>query len=84
MQVNASGGTDHGHGSVLWLLGGGLSQVAVHDAWSPLSASTLDSGDVPGLNSFFGEPAQKRLGVGRVDTLFPGLGFSPLGVARAG
>ncbi len=87
VQVNASGGTDHGHGSVLWLLGGGLSKAAVHGAWTPLSASTLDSGDVPGLNSafdVFGELAQKRLGVGRVDTLFPGLGFSPLGVARAG
>ena len=28
VQMNASGGTDHGHGSVMWLLGGGLAGSA--------------------------------------------------------
>jgi uncharacterized protein (DUF1501 family) len=85
VQMNASGGTDHGHGSLLWLLGGGLSRAAVFGKWSPLSAAVLDSGDVPGLNNAFdvlGELAQKRLGVGRLDTLFPGRSFAPLGVAK--
>ena len=65
--MNASGGTDHGHGSLMWLLGGGLAGATVHGKWSPLSAATLDSGDVPALNNAFdvlGELAQKRLGGG--------------------
>ncbi len=84
--MNASGGTDHGHGSVVWLLGGGLVGGTVHGRWTPLSASSLDSGDVPGLNEIFdvlGELAQKRLGVGSLSALFPNHSFSPLGVAQA-
>jgi len=86
VQMNASGGTDHGHGSVMWLLGGGFAGSTVHGKWSPLSASVLDSGDVPGLNQAFdvlGELAQKRLGVGSVSGLFPGHSFSPMNLARA-
>ncbi len=86
VQMNASGGTDHGHGSVAWLLGGGLQGGAVHGRWTPLAADTLDAGDVPGVNEVFdvlGELAQKRLGVGSVSALFPGHSFSPLGIAKA-
>jgi uncharacterized protein (DUF1501 family) len=85
VQMNANGGTDHGHGSVMWLLGGGLAGSAVHGKWSPLSAGVLDSGDVPGLNQAFdvlGELAQKRLGVGSLTTLFPGHSFTPMNLAR--
>jgi uncharacterized protein (DUF1501 family) len=84
--MNASGGTDHGHGGVVWLLGGGLHGGAVHGKWTPLAADTLDSGDVPGVNEVFdvlGELATKRLGVGSLSALFPGHSYSPLGVARA-
>jgi uncharacterized protein (DUF1501 family) len=84
--MNASGGTDHGHGSVLWLLGGGLQGSGVYGKWTPLAADTLDSGDVPGVNEVFdvfGELVQKRLGVGSLSALFPGHSFRPIGVARA-
>jgi uncharacterized protein (DUF1501 family) len=87
VQVNASGGTDHGHGSLMWLLGGGLAGASVYGKWDQLSAATLDSGDVPALNGAFdvlGEVAQKRLGVGQLGTLFPGRTFAPLGVAKTG
>lgn len=83
--MNDSGGTDHGHGSVLWLLGGGLSQSSVFGKWNKLSPASLDGGDVPGLNSPFdilGEVVQKRLGVGSPGSVFPGYPISPLGVAR--
>jgi uncharacterized protein (DUF1501 family) len=86
VEMNASGGTDHGHGSVIWLLGGGILGGAVHGKWNQLSAATLDSGDVPGLNDVFdvlGELAQKRLGVGSLSALFPNHSYSPLGLARA-
>lgn len=87
VQMNASGGTDHGHGSLAWLLGGGLAGGQVHGKWNQLSDQALDSGDVPGLNDAFdllGELAQKRLGVGALGSVFPGHSFAPLGIAKAG
>jgi uncharacterized protein (DUF1501 family) len=84
--MNASGGADHGHGGVMWLLGGGVVGQRVHGKWTPLaSAADLDGGDVPGLNDPFnisGEVIAKRLGVGSLSTIFPGLSYAPLGVAR--
>jgi uncharacterized protein (DUF1501 family) len=84
VEMNASAGTDHGHGSVMWLLGGGLAQRGVRGRWSPLSASVLDQGDVPGVNNPFdvlGELVQKRLGAGSLSTVFPGHTLQPLGIA---
>ena len=86
--MNASGGTDHGHGGLMWLLGGGVAGKAVHGRWTPLTGdSSLDGGDVQGLNNAFnvlGEVVQKRFGLGSLSTVFPGLSYAPLGVARAG
>lgn len=86
--MNASGGTDHGHGSLVWLLGGGVVGKAVHGRWTPLTKDTdLDAGDVPGLNDVFsilGEVAQKRLNLGSLSSVFPGQTYAPLGVARTG
>lgn len=86
--MNASGGTDHGTGSLMWLLGGGVAGRAVHGAWRPLnSKADLVLGDVPGLNTMFdvlGEVVQKRLGVGSLARVFPGHPFAPLGVVRPG
>jgi len=84
--TNASGGTDHGHGGVVWLLGGGIVPAAVHGKWRQLSDANLDQGDVPACNEIFdvlGELAQKRLGVGSVSGLFPGHSYAPLGLAVA-
>jgi uncharacterized protein (DUF1501 family) len=84
VQMNASGGTDHGHGSLMWLLGGGLTGASVYGKWTQLAAGTLDSGDVPALNGAFdvlGELAQKRLSAGAMSTVFPGHSFTPIGFA---
>ena len=84
VEMNASYGTDHGHGSVAWLLGGGLAGSGVRGSWTPLSDAALDDGDVPGLNDAFdvlGEIVQKRLGVGSLSTVFPGHTYRPLGLA---
>ena len=80
--MNASGGTDHGHGSVMWLLGGGLAGSGVYGKWTPLSANSVDGGDVPGVNNPFdvlGELVQKRLNVGALSTVFNGYTPTPLG-----
>jgi uncharacterized protein (DUF1501 family) len=82
--MNANAGADHGHGSVMWLLGGGLAGSGVYGQWTQLLSGVLDNGDVPGLNSPFdvlGELVQKRLGVGTLSTIFPGYTIAPLGVA---
>jgi uncharacterized protein (DUF1501 family) len=82
--VNGNAGADHGHGSLMWLLGGGLAGSGVYGKWSQLSAGVLDQGDVPAWNNPFdvlGELAQKRLGVGSLSTVFPGHALAPLGVA---
>jgi uncharacterized protein (DUF1501 family) len=85
VEMNDSGGTDHGHGSVMWLLGGGLVRSDVFGHWRALSSSTLDGGDVPGWNNPFdvlGELLQKRLGAGSLSGVFPRYTPKPLGLAN--
>ena len=84
---NASGGTDHGHGSVMWLLGGGLKSAGVFGKWNGVAPGVLDQGDVPATNNAFdvlGELLQTRMNVGSLSTIFPSHSFSPLGFSRAG
>jgi uncharacterized protein (DUF1501 family) len=85
VEMNASGGTDHGHGSVMWALGGGLARSDVFGKWHELSDTTVDgNGNVPGLNSpldVLGELVQKRLDVGSLASVFPGYTITPLGLA---
>ena len=84
---NASGGTDHGHGSVMWLLGGGLKSSGVYGAWNGVAPGVLDQGDVPLVNNAFdvvGEFLQTRLNVGSLSTIFPSHSYSPLGILRSG
>ena len=86
VEMNASGGTDHGHGSLMWLLGGGLARSDVFGKWTALSDKSLDQGDVPGVNNpfdVFGELVQKRLGAGSVKAVFPGHTVHPIGIATS-
>ena len=79
--MNDSGGSDHGHGSLMWLLGGGLVRSDIFGRWAALSDATLEDGDVAGLNNPFdvlGELVQKRLGAGSLSSVFPGLSYTPL------
>ncbi len=38
---NGNGGTDHGHGNVMWLLGGGIRGGRVHGRWPGLEPEAL-------------------------------------------
>ncbi len=67
VEQNASGGTDHGHGSVVLLLGGGLAGGTIHGQWPGLAPEALDHGDVAGANDYrdvLGEVVSARLGIG--------------------
>ncbi|MEI6568809.1 MAG: DUF1501 domain-containing protein [Verrucomicrobiota bacterium] len=41
---NGNGGTDHGHGNVMWLLGGPVAGGKVHGRWPGLSSAALYEG----------------------------------------
>jgi uncharacterized protein (DUF1501 family) len=87
VEQNANAGTDHGHGAVVLLLGGGLAGGTVHGDWRGLAPDLLDQGDVPGWNDYrdlLAEVVTARLGVGagNLPTVFPGHRAQPLGVMR--
>ncbi len=45
---NGNGGTDHGHGNVMWLLGGGINGRNISGHWNGLSKDNLNEGrDLP-------------------------------------
>lgn len=53
VKENVTGGTDHGHGNVLWLLGGAIKGGQTFGEWAGLSESALYEGrDVPVLTDF--------------------------------
>ncbi|MEY2848811.1 MAG: hypothetical protein RI885_1476 [Actinomycetota bacterium] len=84
VQQNDSAGTDHGHGGLALVMGGGV-RGGVHGKWDGLGAANLDQGDVPGSNDFrdlLGEVVMKRLGLsaGAAATVFPDWKVTPVGV----
>jgi uncharacterized protein (DUF1501 family) len=73
---NGSGGTDHGHGSCLFVLGNRVRGGRVHGELPGLDAGHLYEGrDLPVTTDFravFCELAGKHLGIRSDDSLFPG------------
>ena len=83
VEENASGGTDHGHGGAVLVIGGGV-QAGVHGTWKGLGVATAE-GDVPGWNDYrdvLTEVVSKRLSIstGRLKNVFPGWKPSAVGV----
>ena len=81
---NANSGTDHGHGGVALVLGGGV-KGGVHGRWAGLAPGVLDQGDVPGTNDYrdvLSEIVMRRLGISEAQAgkVFPGWKPSPLGI----
>lgn len=59
---NGNGGTDHGHGNALWLMGGGINGGQVFGRWSGLASSDLhEQRDLP-INSDFRAVISRSLG----------------------
>ena len=86
VRENGSGGTDHGHGSCLFLLGNGVLGGRVHGRLPSLADGELYEGrDLPVLTDFravFAEVASAHLGVRDGATLFPGWNGERVGLFR--
>jgi uncharacterized protein (DUF1501 family) len=87
VQENSNRGTDHGHGGVMFVLGGNIEGGKVYGDWPRLSKDKLyGPGDLAVTTDFrdvLGEIAQKRLGNANLATVFPNYNtFKFRGLAR--
>ena len=73
---NGNRGTNHGHGTVMLVLGGGVKGRRVYGRWPGLGAGArFDGRDLAVTTDFttlFGEVAERHLGVPAPTPLFPG------------
>jgi len=85
---NGSGGTDHGHGSGMLVMGGGVHGGRVLGEWPGLGPDQLHQGrDLAVTTDFrdlFGEVALGHLGARDPEGLFPGHLLAPPGILRQG
>ena len=74
--INGSGGTDHGRGMVMMVLGAGVNP-GVHGAWPGLVDT--DSGDVKVVNDYrkvYAEVLARRMPTTDLSAVFPGFDTS--------
>ena len=81
VRQNGTAGTDHGHASALFVVGGAVRGGKVYGDWPGLSADKLHEGRDLGLTTdfrdVFGEVAAKHLGGVDLRKVFPGHDSSP-------
>lgn len=81
---NGSGGTDHGGGNAMFVLGGGVVG-GIHGKWPGLAADALVDGDLAGINDYrdvLAEVLRAQLGVGSMNDVFPAHRVTPIGIVR--
>ncbi|MBL8168157.1 MAG: DUF1501 domain-containing protein [Acidobacteria bacterium] len=73
---NGNRGTDHGHASAMFILGGTVKGGKVYGKWPGLKTNQLYEGrDLAVTTDFrdvFAELAKHHLGIGNLNTIFPG------------
>jgi uncharacterized protein (DUF1501 family) len=73
---NGTGGTDHGHANVMFVLGANVKGGKVHGRWPGLEHEQLNEGRDLALTTDYrqvlGELVTRRLGAGNLDLVFPG------------
>lgn len=80
---NGSGGTDHGHGNVMFLMGGGINGRQVFTDWPTLDPAALDEGDLAITTDYrdvLAEVVAQRLLNPALDQVFPRHTITPLGL----
>src|SRR5262249_39744399 len=74
VQENASGGTDHGHGNMMMVMGGHVAQKPVVAQWPGLTADKLTNGDLTITTDYrdvLSEILVNRLNNPSLDEVFP-------------
>jgi uncharacterized protein (DUF1501 family) len=78
---NGTGGTDHGHANVMFVLGGRVKGGKVYGRWPGLANEQLNEGrDLTVTTDFrrvLGEAAYKTLGAKNLELVFPGAQVNP-------
>jgi uncharacterized protein (DUF1501 family) len=73
---NGNGGTDHGHATAMFVIGGDVKGRKVHGKWPGLEPEQLNEGRDLALTtdfrSVFSEVAFKHLGAAKMESVFPG------------
>jgi uncharacterized protein (DUF1501 family) len=81
VKENGNRGTDHGHGSAMFVLGGPVNGGKVHGKWPGLKAERLHEGrDLAVTTDFrdvFAEIATRHLGTANLGAVFPGYQIKP-------
>jgi uncharacterized protein (DUF1501 family) len=83
VQENASGGTDHGHGNMMLVMGGHVASKAVIAQWPGLSDDKLVNGDLAitiDYRDVLSEILTTRLNNPAVDAVFPDFKPTPRGI----
>ncbi len=81
---NGNGGTDHGHASALFVIGGSVQGHKVHGRWPGLAREQLFEGRdlamTTDFRSVFTEVLTRQFGVESVEKIFPGFRGERVGV----
>jgi len=83
---NASGGTDHGHGNMMMVMGGHVAQKPVVAQWPTLAPDKLNNGDLAITTDYrdvLAEILSKRLNNQALDQVFPNFTPTPHGIVTA-
>jgi uncharacterized protein (DUF1501 family) len=82
---NGSNGVDHGHGSAMLVVGGGIRGGKVYGRWPGLAPKQLEDGDLRVTTDYrdvLGEIVHRRLGGRALNQVFPDHRPRELGLAR--
>jgi uncharacterized protein (DUF1501 family) len=84
LKGNDSGGTDHGHGNVMLVLGGHVRGGNMYGRWPGLANDQLDNqvdlAVTTDYRNVLGEIAMKRFNHPHMNAIFPGLSPEPVGI----
>ena len=84
VRENSAFGTDHGRGSAMFVMGGGVSGGRVHADWPGLSDEVLEGpGDLPVTTNYRNvlAPVLGKHGAGAgMERIFPDYDLEPIGV----
>lgn len=85
LDENTAGGTDHGAGSNMFVLGGGVNGGRIYGEWPGLKPSDLREGDVrvtTDVRQVLQEILKTRRGEDNLKAVFPTLDYRPRGLMR--